>query len=73
MPRVARRSRKLKKLTEREIEVNKKEVVVTERKLGALSVKLIECTHRQRQEMDIPSIFFTCFECIWEEYDTEEL
>ena len=73
MPRVARRSRRLKKLTEREIEVNQKEVVVAGRKLGALSVKLIECSHRQRQEMDIPSIYITCFDCVWEGYTTEEV
>ena len=73
MPRVARRSRKLKKLTEREIEANQKEVVVCARKLGELSVKLLECAHMTKQEMYIPLLFVNCFQCYWEGNDTDEL
>ena len=68
MPRVARRRRL--KLTEREIYLNQKEVVVVGRKLGAVSIKLIECSHRDREEIDIPS--YTCIDCAWEGYSTDE-
>ena len=68
MPRVARRK---VKLTKREIERNQKEVVVVGRKQGQLSIKLIECSHRQREEIDIPS--YTCIDCAWEGYSTDEV
>ena len=68
MPGVVRRRLKL---SEKEIDQNRKEIVTVGRKQGGVSIKLTNCSHSTREELEIPSEN-TCIECVWEGYSTDE-
>ena len=68
MPGVVRRRFKL---SEKEIDQNRKEIVTVGRKQGEVSIKLTNCSHSTREELEIPSEN-TCIDCVWEGYSTDE-
>ena len=68
MPGVARRRLKL---SQTEIDKNRKEIVTVGRRQSGISIKLTICSHSTREELEIPSEN-TCFQCVWEGYSTDE-